>query len=450
MLVTLQRETFEYFVRQQDPGNGLVADSNEPGAPASIAAIGLALSAYVVAVERGILPRGAAIPRTLSTLRFFHASPEGPEPDVTGYKGFYYHFLDMKTGRRKWRCELSTIDTALFIAGVLSAGLYFDGASDDEREIRALADALYRRIDWVWALRGGASLSHGWKPENGFLGCSWDRGYSEAMILYVLALGSPTFPIPEWGYRAWTSTFEWRTAYGLSYLYAGPLFIHQLSHVWLDFRGIRDDKNREVDLDYFENSRRATLVHRQYAVDNPRGLAHYSANGWGMTASDGPGPAVRVISGVRREFYGYLARGAPFGPDDGTISPWAVVASLPFAPEIVTDAIRHAVEKLAREGKHGCGFDASYNRTFPARDGSAKGWVSPWRFGLNEGPIVLMIENHLSSPTGPARTLGPASSASPSRRAERRCARARRRSRITTPRRACSSPRWRSTRGRTS
>jgi len=396
MLEALQAETFDYFLHQFNPHNGLIRDKTEPDSPSSIAAVGLGLSVYAVAVERGWLSREIARERTLVVLRFFHSSPQGPEPDATGYKGFYYHFLDMETGRRAWRCELSTIDTALLISGILCAGLYFDGANDEEQEIRDLAEALYRRVDWAWALNGATTVSHGWKPESGFLKYLWNEGYSEAVILYVLALGSPTFSIADKGYRDWTSTFERKTVYDIEYIYAGPLFIHQLSHVWLDFRGIRDDRNREVDFDYFENSRRATLVQRQYAVENPHGFAHYSKYGWGITASDGPGPAVRVLDGIRREFHGYLARGAPFGPDDGTISPWAVVASLPFAPREVCETLRHAIEMLARRHKAGRGFDASFNPTFTVPSGNPNGWVSPVRFGLNEGPIILMIENHFS------------------------------------------------------
>ena len=396
MLEALERQTFDYFVRYFNPRNGLIADRSEDGAPSSIAAVGLGLSAYTAAVERGWLSREAARARTLGALRFFAASPQGPEPDATGYKGFYYHFLDMQTGRRAHGCELSTMDTALLLAGVLSAGLYFDGDGDEEQEIRALADALYRRVDWAWALNGATTLSHGWRPETGFLAYSWNEGYSEAILLYVLALGSPTFPIADGGYREWTSTFERKTVYDIEYLYAGPLFIHQLSHLWIDFRGIHDDRNREAGFDYFENSRRATRVQRQYAIENPRGFSHYSRYGWGMTASDGPGPASRVVEGVQREFFGYEARGAPFGPDDGTISPWAVVASLPFAPEAVCETIRHANRKLAARNKLGVGFDGSINPTFPVPGGDPNGWVSSVRFGLNEGPMILMIENHVS------------------------------------------------------
>ncbi len=396
VLEKLLRETFVYFEREVNPDNGLVADKTEPGSPASIAAVGFALTAYPIAVERGLMPRPMAVARTLATLRFFHESPQSAGPDATGYKGFYYHFLDMKTGRRARGCELSTIDTALLMAGVLTAACYFDGHGADEAELRALADALYRRVDWAWASSRAGIVGHGWTPERGPLPHSWRHGMSEAHILYVLALGSPTFPIAGEGYRRWTSTFERKTAYGIDHLYAGPLFIHQFAQIWLDLRTIADARNRADGFGYFENSRRATLVQRAYAIENPHGFAHYSKHGWGLTASDGPGPVVRVVGGVEREFWGYLARGAPFGPDDGTLSPWAVVASLPFAPEVVCETIRHAVERLAETRPGGTGFDASYNPTFPGASGNPNGWVSPWKFGISEGPTVIMIENHLS------------------------------------------------------
>ncbi len=394
MLDTLQHETFDYFVRNANPRNGLIADKTEPGAPASIAATGLGLSSLCVAVERGWMARAAVAARVRSTLEFFQGSAQGPEPDATGHHGFYYHFLEMNSGRRAWKCELSTIDTALLIAGVLTAGTFFDGADADEVAIRALSDELYRRVEWSWACNRTATIGHGWTPESGFLESDWSEAYCEALLLYVLALGSPTFATAAEGYRAWTATFERKTAYDVDYIYAGPLFIHQLSHIWIDFRGIHDDRTRELGWDYFENSRRATLVHQRYAIENPHGFAHYSKNEWGLTASDGPGPMVEVVDGVPREFFGYLARGAPFGPDDGTISPWAVVASLPFVPEIVCETLHHAIERLELKNKHGPGFDASFNSTFPYKRENPHGWVAPWRIGLNEGPIVLMIENH--------------------------------------------------------
>ncbi len=397
MLAELRRVTFNYFLDQFNERTGLIADKTQTGSPSSIAAVGLGLTVYIVGVERKFLSRGEAVKRTLTVLRFLHLSHQGIEPNATGYKGFYYHFLDMETGRRAWKCELSTIDTAILMAGVLTAAAYFNLDDVDEAEVRKLADSLYLRIDWQWALNGEATISHGWRPESGFIPYRWNRGYSEAHILYVLALGSPTFPISPNGYEEWTSTFEWKNFYGLEHFYAGPLFIHQLSQMWLDCRGIKDAVNRRAGIDYFENSRRATHVQRHYGIENPDRFAHYSENGWGFTASDGPGPAVLHLNGVSRTFYGYLARGAPLGPDDGTISPWAVAASLPFAPEIVVKTLRHAIERLRLKRHSAYGFDASFNPTFPEKGSSnPNGWISPWIFGLNQGPIILMIENHES------------------------------------------------------
>ncbi len=271
MLDILQRDTFGYFLHEDNPANGLVADKTQQGWPASIAAVGLALAAYPVGVERGFFTRDEAIQKTLTVLRFFRNSPQGTELDATGYKGFYYHFLDMKTGRRVWNSELSTVDTAFLLAGMLTAAAYFNHDAEAEVEIHTLAEELYQRTDWQWAQNGGATLTHGWKPESGFLPYRWD-GYDEAMLLYVLALGSPTFPLPAESYPAWALNYEWKKVYDTEFLYSGPLFIHQLSHLWIDFRGIQDKFMRDHGLDYFENSRRATLVQQQYAIHNPMGF----------------------------------------------------------------------------------------------------------------------------------------------------------------------------------
>jgi hypothetical protein len=396
MLDLLLAETFLFFRDEVNPRTGLPPDKTQPHSPSSIAAVGLSLSAHVVAAERALLPRAAAVMNTLKVLRFLQSLHQGQEPDASGYKGFYYHFLDMHTGKRAWNCEISTIDTAILMAGALTAAAYFTGESEDECEIRELADALYLRVDWQWALNGHSTICHGWTPEAGFLPYRWNNGYSEAHILYILALGSPTFPIDAGGYRRWISTFRKQTIYGYDHLYAGPLFIHQMSHQWLDFRGIHDEFNREAGFDYFENSRRATYVQKQYAIENPLQFAHYGEHNWGLTASDGPGPLTLELDGVQRTFYDYTARGAPFGPDDGTISPWAVIASLPFAPEIVIPTARHAIERLDLKRRSKYGFDASFNPTFRETSRNPNGWVSPWIFGLNQGPIILMIENFQS------------------------------------------------------
>ena len=395
-LENLQRESFGYFLHEANPANGLVIDKTAPDWPASIAVTGLALACYPVGVERGFMARAAAVERTLITLRFFWNSHQGPEPDSTGYKGFYYHFLDMKTGRRVWQCELSTVDSAFLLAGALTAGLYFDADTADEHEIRTLADALYRRADWQWAQNHGATITHGWKPESGFLKYRWE-GYDEAMLLYMLGLGSPTYPLPKSSYHAWVSTYRWEHCYGYEYLYSGPLFTHQLSHIWIDFRGLQDAYMRSKDSDYFENSRRATYVQQQYAIENPLKFAGYGKHCWGLTASEGPGPGTIKIGGIERTFFDYVGRGVPYGPDDGTIAPWAVVASLPFAPEIVLPTLNYCIHQAKLTKLNPYGFKASFNPTFPGNADSPKSWVSPWHFGLNQGPIILMIENHRTS-----------------------------------------------------
>ena len=394
LLHAIQREAFTYFVHETNPSNGLVVDTTNGHAPASIAAVGLGLTAYPVGVERGFMSRAEAAQRTLTTLRFFWESKQGPEPDATGYRGFYYHFLDMRSGARAWQCELSTVDSALLIIGMLAAAAYFDENRPAESEIRDLADRLYARVDWQWAQNDGKTVTHGWRPERGFLPYRWE-GYDEALVLYVLGLGSPTHPLPAESYRAWAATYEWRTIYDISFLDAGPLFIHQLSHVWIDFRGIQDAYMRGHGSDYFENSRRATVVQQQYAMRNPCGYDAYGEWCWGITASDGPGNFTRTVRGVPRQFFGYRARGVPDGPDDGTLAPWGVVASLPFAPEIVMPSIAH-LWRMGLGGSHRYGFKTTFNPTFPDPSGSPHGWVSPWHCGLNQGPIVVMIENYRS------------------------------------------------------
>ena len=394
VLEKLQQETFGYFLHETNPANGLVVDKTAAEWPASIAATGLGLACYPVAVERGFMARTAATERTLATLRFFWNSPQGPEPDATGYQGFYYHFLDMKTGRRAWQCELSTVDSAFLLAGALTAGLYFAADTPDEHEIRTLADALYRRADWQWAQDGGATVTHGWKPESGFLKYRWE-GYDEALLLYTLGLGSPTHPLPASSYTAWASTYKWEHCYGYDYLYAGPLFTHQLSHIWIDFRGIQDAFMREKGIDYFENSRRATYVQQQYAINNPLRFKDYKACCWGITASEGPGPETIKIDGIERQFFDYVGRGVPYGPDDGTLAPWAMVASLPFAPEIVLPSLHHCIHQARMTRFNRYGFKASFNPTHPGSAGNPYGWwVSPWHYGLNQGPIILMTENY--------------------------------------------------------
>jgi len=206
----LQLTTLLYYLHETNPDNGLVRDKTDPSAPVSIAAVGMALATIPVVVERGVIVREFAAKNTLRRLRYLLDCPQGPEADVSGYKGFFYHFLDIETGRRVWQCELSTIDSAFLFAGALTVATYFDRDTAAEGEIRRLADALYRRADWNWACDGGPTLTHGWRPETGFLPYRW-QGYDEGTLAYILGLGSPTHPLPPESYRAYCATYRWRT-----------------------------------------------------------------------------------------------------------------------------------------------------------------------------------------------------------------------------------------------
>jgi hypothetical protein len=395
LLGDLQRLAFKYFTEKTNPLNGLVLDSTWEGAPVSIAAVGFGLTVNPVGVEHGWISRDEGVAKTLLTLRFFANSHQGAEPDATGYQGFYYHFLDPEAGQRTWKCELSTIDTTLLVSGMLAAAQYFDRDNPGEREIRRLANELYRRVNWRWAQDGQAAVRHGWKPESGFLAHRW-QGYDEALLLYLLGLGSPHHPLSVDSYPAYTATYRWERQYGYEFLYAGPLFIHHFTQVWIDLRDIQDDFMRAHSLDYFENSRRAAYVHQQHAIQNPRRFAGYGEHTWGITASEGPVSGSAPVEIEQHTFYGYLARGVP-EPDDGTLSPWTAITALPFVPEIARPTIQNvaaAYPQLA--GPYG--LKCSLNPSFPV-DGSADGqnnagWFSNHYYGINEGPVVLMIENY--------------------------------------------------------
>jgi len=395
LLEHLQRHAFGYFLQHTNPANGLVADTSRSDAPSSIATVGFALSAYPVGVERGWIGRQDAVQRTLAALRFFMGSDQSGTPQSTGCHGFYYHFLHLDSGTRTWECEVSLIDSALLLAGMLMAAAYFTGSDPDETELRTLAHALYRRVDWPWSQHDGAAVVHGWKPEGGFLHYGWE-GYSEALLLYMLGLGSPTHPLSDASFEAWTVTYQWENLYGYDFLYAGPLFIHQFSHAWIDFRGIRDAFMREKRCDYFENSRRATCVQREYAIRNPGSFVGYDAHRWGLSAGDGPSVAPQTIAGRKQAFYGYAARGVPYGPDDGTISASSLLSSLVFAPELVLPAVRSLLAQGddASRALQASGFNATAHHL--DCDGPPGMWISEGEYGLDQGMVVLMVENFRS------------------------------------------------------
>jgi hypothetical protein len=387
LITRLQRGAFSYFVEYANDANGLVADTSRSESPCSIAVVGFALSCYPIGVENGWMTREAAVKRTLATLRFFMDSRQSEDADATGYKGFYYHFLDMQNGRRVWECELSLIDTSLLIAGVLTAARYFDG-DGTEADIRDLADAMYRRIDWRWAQEEGKTVAQGWKPGWGFLHYGWE-GYNEATLLYILGLGSPTYPLRDGAFDGWTMTYQWENMLGQNLLYSGPLFTHYFSHAWIDFRGIRDAFMREKQCDYFQNSVRAIAAHREYGARNPREFVGYGRNLWGITAGDGPTGEEKPSVYRDRRFFGYMSRGIPFGPDDGTLSPWAMLAALPFDSEAALDGTRHLLERYPKV----CSNDRFSSGFNPSLVGTCGEWLSEGWYGLDQGLLVMMIDN---------------------------------------------------------
>ncbi|MBT2144157.1 MULTISPECIES: glucoamylase family protein [unclassified Rhodanobacter] len=401
----LERRTFDWFWQSADPQTGLVPDSYPGQSFSSIAAVGFGLTAYGVGVERGYITRAQAAARTLATLRFFAAAPQNDsEDDAAGYHGFFYHFLDMKTGRRAMRyVELSSVDTTLLLGGVLFAQSYYDRDTPQETEIRQLADTIYRRVDWPWMQPRKPLISMGWTPGGKFIPADW-KGYNEGMLVYILALGSPTHPVGPEAWTAWLSTnhLTWGSFQGQTFLNFAPLFGHQYSQGWVDFRGIRDAWSREHDLDYFENSRRATYAQRSYAIANPGHWTGYGANVWGLTASNGPGGLVVKSAEGDRTFHGYTARGVglDYISDDGTIAPTAAAGSIAFAPEIVVPALETMKQRYGKYIYGDYGFVDAFNLSFHTpttlRTGRlvpGLGWVDTLQLGIDQGPIVLMIEN---------------------------------------------------------
>jgi len=402
----IERRTFQFFWDTTNETNGLTPDRFPSRPFASIASVGFALTAYPIGIENGWVSRTQAVDRTLTTLKFFRDVPVGPQrTGKAGYKGFYYHFLDMQQGRRydSW-VELSSVDTALLMMGVLFAQSYYDGDDPREKEIRQIADTLYKRVDWNWLQQRQPLISMGWFPESGFIDHDW-MGYNEAMMLYVLALGSPTHAVEPDAWTVWTRTYnnDWGVYQGQEYLSFGPLFGHQYSHVWIDFRDIQDQYMRERGIDYFLNSRRATLAQRDYAIDNPMKWKEYGENVWGLTASDGPQNTSQEFRGEQRQFRHYSSRGAGLREnfDDGTIAPTAAISSIVFAPEVVIPATEEMHKRFGDYIYSSYGFLDSFNPSFnwdiPLKTGRLvpdRGWVASDYIAIDQGPILTMIANY--------------------------------------------------------
>ena len=367
-LEDLSKRAFRYFWEQADAKTGLVLDrsktNGEPSdenhrAIASIASTGFGLTALCIAAARGWIDRAKARERVVTTLRFFAKR-------ATHEHGWFYHWMDAATGERRWQSEISSIDTALLLGGVLAARGYYQR----DTEIKRLATLINDRIDFRWMLAGHPTLlSHGWKPETGFLNSRW-TDYSEETMLYLLAIGSRTHPITPNAWYAWRR--DWIEFDGYRYLAAvGPLFIHQFSHAWVDYRGRRDRKPSGIN--YFENSVTATRAHRLFCIKLAKEFPAYSENIWGITASDSA--------------KGYGAWGGPPRDPaiDGTVVPCAAAGSLMFTPDISLPALRAMKEKYGERIYGRYGFTDAFNPN--------NGWVNPDVIGIDVGITLLSAEN---------------------------------------------------------
>ena len=398
------RRAFDFFWQQAHPVTGLVPDRLSDPSVCNIGGMGFCLSALIIGVQRGWITRAQGRDRVWTTLRGLLQAPQGEQASGTaGHRGFFYRFLSRDNFQRAWGCELSTVDTSLLLGGVLHCQSFFTGSDAVEAEIRSKADELYRRVDWVWAQNGQGSISHGWKPEGGFLPYAW-RGYNEAMLVYLLALGSPTHAVDASAWNEWTQDYQWAwgTRWGQTCLHFGSIFGHFFTHGWVDLRGIRDAYMRDKDLDYVENSRRAIKAARQYAIENPRRLAGYDAQTWSLTASDGPGFATMTDAlGIRRRFGGYSAHYMNGDDDDGTIAPYGAVCAMAFEPVLASESILSMYRRYGGSIYGRYGFMA-FNRTLPYPFRSMKGrfvnrlgWVDSEDYlAIEVGPALLMLENH--------------------------------------------------------
>lgn len=393
----LQRRTFNYFWETADSLNFQVPDRYPTLTFSSIAATGFGLSAYIVGAEKQYVTRAQAAERTLRTLEVLWNLPQGPEAaDISGYKGFFYHFLTLDKATRFKTVELSSIDTGLLMAGILSAMSYFDQDNAVEKKIRETADALYRRVEWDWMMNDSTTMSMGWFPEKGFIPSQW-KGYNEAMVLVIMAMGSPTHPIDTSSWSHWCATYPWAAFQGEENVQFDPLFGHQYSHVWIDFRGIQDPYMQAKGIDYFENSRRATLSNRNYCVANPMGAKGYGPYCWGLTACDGPGGGQKQVDGKPWEFFDYRARGACSIQivDDGTIAPTAAGGSYAFTPAISDSTLQYMWNTYYEDLVGPYGFKDAFNLTY-ADEKNPNGWFDVDYLGIDQGPIVLMIANQQS------------------------------------------------------
>ena len=359
LLNKIEKDTCQYFTHYSDKITGLTKDSSRAGSPTSVAATGFALAAYAIAGSRGWISRDHAYSRILTTLQMLRHKAAQQE-------GFFYHFLDSRTGKRVWGSEASSIDTALAVAGALLAAQYYPGT-----EVDSLAREIYEHVNWKWMMNGSDFLCMGWTPESKFLPYYWDS-YNELMVLVALAVGSPTFPVPPKAWERWLRPVGDYNSHKVIYASTGALFTYQFSHAYIDFRELDDQ-----GINFFENSREATLANRDYSMSFSGHYKSYSGSSWGLSSSVGPG--------------GYKAYGGKPGGgiQDGTIAPYAALSSIAFTPELSTQAARFFFDHYEKELYGNFGFKDAFNLD--------KGWWATEYLGIDQGITLLMLENYLNS-----------------------------------------------------
>ncbi len=363
LLEQLERANFRFFWEQANPETGLVRDRFNVRQPdkselASIAATGFGLTALCIGEKRGFISRAEGERRVLDTLHFLWRK-------LPHHRGFFYHWANINTGQRIWNSEVSSVDTAILLCGILLCRQYFMHS-----EIHELASAIYNRVDWNWLSEDTPVLPHGWTPESGFLQYRWDD-YSEMMMMYLLGLGSDDHSLPDKAWDSWKrSTFEYS---GIRFIGSfAPLFIHQYSQAWFDFRGKRDHY-----ADYFKNSIIATDVHRRFCLDLAPQFPDYSDDLWGITASDSS--------------KGYVIWGGPpsTGPIDGTVVPCATGGSIPFQPDATMRVLRNMKDRFGNKAWSDYGFVDAFN--------PLTGWFDTDVVGIDVGISMVIAENARTS-----------------------------------------------------
>ncbi|MHC1706420.1 MAG: glucoamylase family protein [Bacteroidales bacterium] len=396
LLDDVHYRSFNYFLQLSDSITGLVPQRFPENSCSDIAATGFGLTALIVGVENSYITRDEAVARVLKVLKLIGSLPASSKTNSSGsYKGFFYEQLDMRTGLRCEDAQISTLAQAILMGGVLCCMTYFDKEDPGEQEIRKLADKLYRQVNWKWMLNKHETPCKGWAPEIGFHADHW-YGYNESMLIMILALGSPTHRIPQNSWKAWTSNYNWGMFEGLEYLNCMPLSGHQYSHAFIDFRGIKDNFMKQRGIDYFENSRRATMAQRNYCISNPSRFRDYSSDTWGLTTCEGPRSGKRPWRVSEELFKGHTTRGVASDliVDDGTIAPAGAGGSIPFLPEECLSALENMYKKYGSSLYGEFGFRNAFNPTFRSGNEHTEGWFSKNNYGVDEGLILLMLENY--------------------------------------------------------